>query len=219
MCSSDLTDWKQMAIDLIVDMVVGLGEFWYYAAPKIQGWWESIKGWFDSIDWAGLAQAMIDGLVQGIANGAAAIAQAFSDMIQGGIDAAKAAAGIESPSKVFAEIGLNIGQGLIQGINEIAPSVHESILMLFDVGRNLGSIGSGFANQLKNDVFPQIEATIENRSRTLEGLKNKFATNFGSILGITEGNELDQQRLISAYFSAIHSGNEQMKNEIGRAHV
>jgi hypothetical protein len=208
------TDWKQMAIDLIVDMVVGLGEFWFYAQPKIQAWWTSIKDWFDSIDWAALAQAIIDGLVAGIANGAAAIAQAFSDMIQGGIDAAKAAAGIESPSKVFAAIGVNLGEGLIIGINSTQAGVQAAMAALFDVGSVLGGIGSGFANQLKNDVLPEMEEAIAQNQQTFDALKNQFAGKFGSVLGLASGEDVTQQKLISAYFQAVHTGNKQMENDV-----
>lgn len=208
------TDWKQLAIDLIVDMVVGLGEFWYFAYPKIQAWWDAIKNWFDSIDWASLAQAIIDGLVNGIANGAAAVGSAIADLAQGAIDAAKDALGIQSPSKVFAEIGVNLGQGLIAGISSTQSGVQEAIAALFDIGGALGGIGSGFANQLKNDVLPKMEEAIAQNQQTFDYLKNRFANNFGSVLGIGSGDDLTQQKLIDAYFSAVHTGNKQMENDI-----
>jgi len=200
------TDWKQMAINLIVDMVVGLGEFWFYAQPKIQAWWTSIKDWFDSIDWAALGQTIIDGVVSAITNGAAAIAGAIGDMIQGAIDAAKDALNSHSPSKVFYDIGTNIGLGLIGGINAIAPSVQESIAALFDIGGALGGIGGGFVNQLKNDILPELEAAVENRQFNLDSLMSSFTDKFGI--------ETDPTSLVNAYFAAIHSGNTEMQKDI-----
>lgn len=59
----------------------------------------------------------IAGLGRGISNGFGAIQSAVSNFISGLIAGAKARLGIASPSKVFAKIGANIGEGMALGIN------------------------------------------------------------------------------------------------------
>ena len=57
------------------------------------------------------------GLASGIASGAAAAASRAQDAVNAVTDAARAAAQIQSPSRVFAEIGDYLMQGLSQGIS------------------------------------------------------------------------------------------------------
>lgn len=209
--ATDLLNSISRMVDDLIDLVVT------FAADMLEKFTNmvyDIIGLFNNTDWSALGQAIIDGLVNAIKNGGAAVIGAITDLANSAIDSAKEALGIGSPSKVFAEIGANLGQGLILGINSTAQGVQESIAALFDIGGALGGIGGGFANQLKNDVFPKLEATIEERGNTLAGLKNKFAGAFGNIFGFTEGEQLTHEKLITAYFAAVHSGNDQMKKDI-----
>jgi hypothetical protein len=57
------------------------------------------------------------GLANGIAAGAHAVVDAMTHAVKGAVDSAKSLLGIHSPSKVFAEIGVNTGEGFVQGIN------------------------------------------------------------------------------------------------------
>lgn len=208
------TDWEAVIADAIIRMVTELETFARKAISVLVTFYVAIRDWFNSQDWGVMGQSIIDGLVGALQKGGGAVIGALRGIVTGAINAAKEAAGIQSPSKVFFEIGLNIGQGLILGIDKTAESVHDSILALFDIGGDLGSIGSGFANQLKNNVLPQMEDAIENADRTIGVLKERFVGTFGSVLGITSGEEVTQQKLISAYFKAIHEGNTQMERDV-----
>lgn len=207
-------DWEKLIADVIIKLVTKLRDFWGEAEPQVDGWWTSIQNWFNNTDWASLGQSIIDGVVNAIKNGVGSVTGAISGLIQGAIAAAQDALNSHSPSRVFFDLGLSIGQGLILGVNKTAESVHEAIAALFDVGKNLGSIGSSFAKQFEAGALADMEAAVANRQQTFDALKNQFATNFGNFFGIESGEELTQQRLVGMYFGAIHSGNMQMKRDI-----
>jgi len=80
-----------------------------------------------TLDWAGVADALIEGIVQGIKNGAAKVIGAVKDLAANTVKTAKASFGIASPSKVFREIGLYNAEGLSQGHAAGASGVAKSI--------------------------------------------------------------------------------------------
>jgi len=65
----------------------------------------------------GVGSSIVSGLVQGILSGAGRVASAMASIVRRGVQAARNAAGISSPSKVFAEMGGQMGEGLAQGID------------------------------------------------------------------------------------------------------
>lgn len=67
------------------------------------------------------AGQLIDGLVNGIKDGAARVAKTVTDIASGIKDAFTFHMKINSPSKVFAGYGVNIGQGLDIGLNRSMP--------------------------------------------------------------------------------------------------
>jgi len=69
---------------------------------------------------------MVQGLVNGIVSMAQAPVGAIRDIAQRGINAAKSALGIASPSKVFAEIGGYTAEGFTGGIDDEAATVEQS---------------------------------------------------------------------------------------------
>lgn len=78
---------------------------------------------------AGVAAAsgMIDGIVAGIQSGTGQFVSAIQAMAQAGIGALKSALGIASPSKVFAEFGLNTTAGMAEGVDEGTEDVQSSL--------------------------------------------------------------------------------------------
>jgi hypothetical protein len=57
-------------------------------------------------------------------------------------------------------------------------------------------------------VFPQLEKTIEEEQTSFDYMKERLFENFGEELGFSDIAGMDdQQRLVSAYFSAVASGN------------
>jgi len=110
-----ITDWaaqmgakvRQMAND-VVSAVVGLvGQ---------------IKQKISDFTSAGLdlAKAMIQGIVNGIRNGVSLVVSAAKDMARKAFESAKSTLGINSPSKVFMDIGENVSEGMAKGIDSKA---------------------------------------------------------------------------------------------------
>lgn len=70
--------------------------------------------------------AMIQGLISGIKSAAGRVAAAAKSVVQGAINAAKSALKINSPSKVFIEIGAYTSEGMAIGIDKNARMVEKS---------------------------------------------------------------------------------------------
>ena len=94
---------------------------------KIADLTTSIVGFFKGLDLVAVGKAMIDGLVNGIAGGATAVLNAMKGVVDGAINGAKKLLGIASPSKVFAEIGMQTGAGMEQGVSGSAGGVRDSL--------------------------------------------------------------------------------------------
>jgi phage-related protein len=87
----------------------------------------SIKNWFINTDWRELGSAIINGIVTGLQNGAAAVAQAAGNAARAALDAAKGLLGIQSPSKAFMEVGRDVTRGMAKGITDGTARVETAI--------------------------------------------------------------------------------------------
>ncbi|MBE4789947.1 phage tail protein [Streptomyces caniscabiei] len=65
---------------------------------------------------ASAGRDLISGMIGGVREMAGDLASAATDVVSGAVGAAKSALGISSPSKVFATIGRQTGQGFIKGL-------------------------------------------------------------------------------------------------------
>lgn len=74
-----------------------------------------------------IASAMIQGLVSGIVNGAGAITSALQNLASNALNAAKSALGIGSPSRMFAEIGVDVVRGFIVGLEQQEPQLQSAL--------------------------------------------------------------------------------------------
>ena len=87
---------------------------------------------------------IVSGLARGIIeNGPRILGSAISNAIGGVVSGAKALLGINSPSKVFAEMGTNIGDGLIDGIKGSYKGVKSAAdgLAIAVAGSTAGRVG------------------------------------------------------------------------------
>jgi hypothetical protein len=96
--------------------------------------------------WAGgvaaqIGDAIVSGLSNAITAGARAVATSAANLVTGALNAAKAAAGIQSPSKATYEIGEELVNGLLNAIDQGAPEVVEAwqkyIKFILDTGDSL----------------------------------------------------------------------------------
>ena len=77
--------------------------------------------------------AIIQGLIDGITGAIGGAISAVIDGISGLVDSVLGFLGIHSPSRVFRDIGINTGQGLVLGIDDMAPKVADAWTDLMDV--------------------------------------------------------------------------------------
>jgi len=112
---------------------------WEAIKDVFTGTWNSIRDFFAGIPkkLEKMGQDMIQGLINGIKSMASSVVNAVSDTVSGAVDAAKNFLGINSPSKVFMEIGGFTGEGFALGIdrtiNDVAGAVKDMAGMSVDV--------------------------------------------------------------------------------------
>lgn len=113
---------------------------WNGVSSTVRGIWESIVGWFGELPgrilgvFTGAASWLYNigrDVIQGLWNGLKSIwtnvSNWFESTFGGIIDTVAGIFGIASPSRVFREFGLNIGQGFIQGLDAMAPRVEMAV--------------------------------------------------------------------------------------------
>ena len=105
-----------------------------------------------------LAQEIIPGIIQGIQNGWSRFKEWWNQLWKNPIQWFKNIFGIHSPSTVFAGFGVNIIQGLINGINSLIqrvfsiPSRIRSALDLSSLAASARGWGSDFVNGLVGGI-------------------------------------------------------------------
>lgn len=136
------------ALDLIASFVQSFDDnhdqFWEIGKQAVAGLWQGIK---DS--WSDLLSNL-------------------TEKVRSLADTAKRVLGIHSPSKVFTEIGENVTQGLVNGINTGAPAAQEAIQniaqTLNDYGPDFATVGATITEQFRTKLtegWEQIQSDIQ----------------------------------------------------------
>lgn len=116
-----------------------------------------------------IVDMVVNGFGDGISNGWESIKQKISEVFNNVINTIKDILGIHSPSTVMLDIGINIMQGLINGISSLANSLIEKA---FNIGSNIkNAIVDGIGN-IKNIVDDKIESVKNAGKNILDGLKS-----------------------------------------------
>lgn len=89
---------------------------WTAIKTRIQSAITNIKNSFRNTDWRSVGRNIIDGIAAGISAAISVIKNAAIRAAKAALDAAKGFLGIDSPSKVFRNVGLNMMQGMAKGI-------------------------------------------------------------------------------------------------------
>lgn len=88
--------------------------------------------WLSGMSLAEIGTTLIDGLIAGLVSAGPGVLKAITGVADGAINAAKAALGIASPSKVFAEIGMHTAAGMEEGIDGGASGVEGSMTAMVE---------------------------------------------------------------------------------------
>lgn len=136
------------ALDLIASFVQSFDDnhdqFWEIGKQAVAGLWQGIK---DS--WSDLLSNL-------------------TEKVRSLADTAKRVLGIHSPSKVFTEIGENVTQGLVNGINTGAPAAEQAIQniaqTLSTYGPDFTTVGATITEQFRTKLtegWAQIQSDIQ----------------------------------------------------------
>lgn len=93
----------------------------------ITGKFNAVVAFLQGLSLSDIGANLINGLVEGIKAAGGAVLGAITGVVSGAIDGAKALLKIKSPSQVFAEIGMNTGAGMAQGVDKSAGDVQGSM--------------------------------------------------------------------------------------------
>jgi phage-related protein len=147
--------------------------------------YNAIKGAFSPSKLVQLGKDMIAGLVRGIKQSASSVVGAVGDVVNSAIDAAKKKLHINSPSKVFRDIGLSVNEGLVLGLKRTAAVQRASA--------NLGNVMTkGVTGALVTGISVSSGGVRSTAPITL-------VANFNGVVGdpVAVGKQLDQ--LIGKY--------------------
>jgi phage-related protein len=74
----------------------------------------------------GVGRDLVRGLINGVKAMAGQVVSAAKGVVKGAVDGAKSLLGISSPSKVFAQIGRDVGAGFIKGLTGTASDIKQT---------------------------------------------------------------------------------------------
>ncbi len=91
------------------------------------GAFNAVVTWLSTFSLASIGASIIDGLIAGITGAGGGVLTAITGIASGAVNAAKSLLGIASPSKVFAEIGMQTSAGMTEGVESGTGDVQGSL--------------------------------------------------------------------------------------------
>lgn len=128
------------------------GRVWEDLKAILRTGWDGLRAIFDTIVAGALAlgENIVDGIKRGISGGWQALKDYVGGLASSLLDSAKAALGIKSPSRLFAEqVGRPIAEGIAKGIRDASRTAIDA----------LGDLGQDMAKQLR-DLAGQAESLM-----------------------------------------------------------
>lgn len=160
---------------------------------------------------------IVNGLIKGIKGMAKNLVDAAKGVVSNAVDGAKKLLGINSPSKVFAEIGKYSGEGLVVGLKGMSKKVTAASEDLGDTAANsLGKALSGVSDAFSDDIDlqPTIRPVID-MTDVESGMKSTFSKTQGiSVSGSSDkassiASSLNKEGFKSNYSPTSQNGGEQ----------
>lgn len=162
---------------------------WEKLKEIVSGVLDGVKNFVQNFSLVEVGSNLIAGFIDGIKSAASAVADAVGNVIQGGIDAAKNLLLMDSPSKVFEEMGQFSGEGYEIGLRESSAGVAVAgTSMATQALQGASAAGSGFTmggfnvqigevhihddrdvDDLVEQISARLGAALEGRLRPLRG--------------------------------------------------
>jgi hypothetical protein len=99
-----------------LDAIASVGGAFAGLPGRIASVIASVVAYFSGVNWGDLGASILRGLAAGITGATGIVVTAVKNAIGGAISAAKSLLGIHSPSRVFAGLGENTGEGFVGGV-------------------------------------------------------------------------------------------------------
>lgn len=141
-----LTDSFHKVADTVSGVVSNVVGFFRTAGNDISSAWNAVVGFFASIpgrirgffagigDWlVDAGRSLISGLIRGVESMIGSIGSTIGKVASTVVDGFKGLLGIHSPSTVFDEMGVNTGQGYINGLQRMAGKAAAAVKSLVTV--------------------------------------------------------------------------------------
>ena len=176
---SHLPDLLQCGASLLQAIVEGillgianLGEAAIACVAKIVGVWDG-----SYTEWGNIGTNIVLGIKNGIIGAWDGLVSGVKSKVKGMVDSVKGLLGIHSPSKVFAEIGMNICRGLAEGLTTNAP--------------------------LAEDAAKQVVASV---THTTEALTGSMQTVTKTVTEILKDGTTQQKQVITETYDDVVDG-------------
>jgi TP901 family phage tail tape measure protein len=180
----DITAWLQQKWDGFKNWLFGL---WNGIVQQATGLWQRIKSAWAGFSFVDVGLNLMRGLANGIMNAGSFVINAALGVARKVVGAVKGALGIQSPSRVFAEVGGFTALGMAQGIMGRTPDVVSSVQRMVNGVKRAGATtitagmmaGGGFggglaqAGQAPNaaqGAAPQITININSANQAPEAI-------------------------------------------------
>lgn len=166
-----------------------LGGFFSDAWDAITGVWDGVVNWFsgvwDSIKnvfsnawnvFSDIGSSIVNGIKNGISNAWNSLVNWFTGLWDGLVGGVKSFLGINSPSKVFADIGGNMAAGIGVGWDDEFGSIQRQVDrsmagLIPDVSGNVSVNGSTSAGTVGADIGAAITSALSGAVVYMDGRK------------------------------------------------
>jgi phage-related protein len=140
--------WFGELINWVVQLNMKIYETFWAIASTVKNSLSGIGSWlYDA------GRNLIDGLINGVKSMIGQVGNTIKNVASGAVNTMKSVFGIHSPSTVFAEIGNNLGQGLIKGVEGIKAQANVAVTGLVTGSQLVSSNGSSLpSNNTSNNT-------------------------------------------------------------------
>lgn len=132
---------------------------------KITTKWNEAEDFLKKVDLIQVGKDIINGLVKGIDSMGDAVWKKVEGIADGITSTAKRVLGIKSPSRVFKQIGLWTGEGLVIGLNESSPKVNKA---MSDIGDGILAVSKNYQKEYTNLIDEFNRKNEDKNDKTLE---------------------------------------------------
>lgn len=181
--------------------LIGAGERIAELAKEL---WSRFKDYFDDyVDWEGTPEEIISGLFKGIVDALKNVGRWLHDNVWVPFrDGFKEAFGIHSPSKKMYEFGLDIIDGLRNGITGAISKVVSACQQIWSAIKGVfSSVGTWFKDTFSN-AWQKVKDVFSTGGKIFDGIKEGISSTFKTIVnGLIDGIN----RVVRVPFNSINS--------------